>query len=247
MGGWALATHSHAIFEVLTPSDGWIMTNGLRVAVLDKTQLASGSVVEGEAYAFVGRGEVTVQVGEASFVLRQGMYLRTPKDTCYSSEHDDAVVAVVSFRRASGDLHIGGPFLGHHLLSYVDGARDCALIPPARKGDPCLNILQFPERVSQRWHTHPSVRVSWVVSGAGVLQTRQGAHVSTLELSAGVVFLLPPRVEHKFETYTQPLDVITWHPDSDYGPCDRDHAMLNQTLEDGHSLAGTPPLERNIR
>jgi hypothetical protein len=33
------------------------------------------------------------------------------------------------------------------------------------------------------------------------------------------------------------MDVIAWHPDSDFGPEDDDHPMVNRTIVDGVSAA----------
>jgi hypothetical protein len=42
--------------------------------------------------------------------------------------------------------------------------------------------------------------------------------------------------EHKFSTpYGEELQVIAFHPDSDFGPTDEDHPMLNRTIVQGVS------------
>jgi hypothetical protein len=35
---------------------------------------------------------------------------------------------------------------------------------------------------------------------------------------------------HSFATQGAALDVIAWHPDSDFGPRDEDHPMVNRTI-----------------
>ncbi|MEZ5600003.1 MAG: hypothetical protein R3F36_02845 [Candidatus Competibacteraceae bacterium] len=35
---------------------------------------------------------------------------------------------------------------------------------------------------------------------------------------------------HSFFTEETALDVVAWHPDSDFGPRDDDHPMINRTV-----------------
>jgi len=44
---------------------------------------------------------------------------------------------------------------------------------------------------------------------------------------------LPEDTPHSFFTYEETMDVIAWHPDSDTGPSDEDHPMVNRTIVDG--------------
>ena len=44
------------------------------------------------------------------------------------------------------------------------------------------------------------------------------------------MFCLPEGDVHSFKTSTQIMDIIAYHPDSDFGPTDENHPMLNKTL-----------------
>ena len=49
---------------------------------------------------------------------------------------------------------------------------------------------------------------------------------------------MPAGEEHCFHTDGEPMDIVAWHPDSDTGPSDDDHPMVNRTLVEGRSAAG---------
>ncbi len=116
-------------------------------------------------------------------------------------------------------------------LRYIDGCSDTLLVPPVKKGDPCFNALYFPYQTKQTPHTHPSVRAGAVVGGSGTCVTSS----RTLPLSRDTVFVMPPETQHAFQTSHAPsperaaLTVVAFHPDSDFGPTDEDHPMLNRT------------------
>ncbi len=127
---------------------------------------------------------------------------------------------------------LGGPIEQTGRLKYIDGCSDTLLIPPPRMGDPCLNHLHFPPNIKQTMHTHPTVRIGVVTSGAGLCVTPTG--VEALEFGYG--WYLPVDDAHCFHTgTTDTLDVIAWHPDTDTGPRDDDHPMLNRTYVEGVS------------
>mmetsp|Transcript_6966 Transcript_6966/g.18051 ORF Transcript_6966/g.18051 Transcript_6966/m.18051 type:complete len:92 (+) Transcript_6966:3-278(+) len=58
-----------------------------------------------------------------------------------------------------------------------------------------------------------------------------------IPLVPGVVFEIPQGAPHSFFTDESHLDVIAWHPDSDFGPQHDDHPMINRTMIDGISAA----------
>lgn len=129
---------------------------------------------------------------------------------------------------------VGGPIEPKGRLKYIDGCMDTLLIPPVRLGDPCLNALYFPPGVTQSLHTHPSVRFGVVVSGKGVCETPTGMK----DLEPGLVFCIVPEGLHGFRTQTDSgMVVVAYHPDSDYGPMDEDHPMINRTMIDGVSAS----------
>jgi quercetin dioxygenase-like cupin family protein len=136
---------------------------------------------------------------------------------------------VITAPAYNGLFQVGGPVEPRGRLHYIDGCSDTVLVPPAVRGDPCLNLLHLPPGTRQTDHEHPSVRVGVVLTGEGVCVS-DGAHRD--RLAPGYAFVLAPRTVHHFET---PVDssmlLIAWHPDSDTGPTDDDHPMLNRTLQ----------------
>ena len=125
---------------------------------------------------------------------------------------------------------IGGPIEEVGRLQYIDGCTDSLLIPPVRLGDPCLNALYFPPEVDQTAHTHPSMRIGMVTFGLGECRTLN----SSEKLFAGKVFIIHPDGLHSFRTSSESgMVVIAYHPDSDFGPKDLDHPMINRTIING--------------
>ncbi|MBL7625704.1 cupin domain-containing protein [Frankia nepalensis] len=119
----------------------------------------------------------------------------------------------------------GGPIEPTGRLRYIDGCSDTLLAGPARRGDPCLNHLHFPPGVLQTEHHHPSARTGVVARGAGWCDTAAGRDA----LRPGTIFCIPAGGRHRFVTDDASLDVIAFHPDSDTGPTDDDHPMINRT------------------
>lgn len=111
-------------------------------------------------------------------------------------------------------------------VKYIDGCTDSLLIAPPRLGDPCLNALYFPPGVDQTFHTHPSQRLGVVLSGRGLACFND----EEAELTPGEVFFLPTDERHRFRTLDEPMVVIAFHPDSDWGPTDEEHPMINRTI-----------------
>jgi len=126
----------------------------------------------------------------------------------------------------------GGPIETVGRLRYIDGCSDTLLIPPVRKGDPCLNHLHFPPGIRQTPHTHPSVRTGFVYHGRGVCVVPD---CDPIPLRPGSLFIIPTDALHSFDTADVTMDVIAFHPDSDTGMTDDDHPMVNRTIVDGMS------------
>ena len=110
-------------------------------------------------------------------------------------------------------------------VCYIDGCTDSVLIPPGRKGDPCLNSLHFPPGITQSFHTHPTLRAGVVARGKGWATTSQGEK----PLKEGDVWLIDAHERHRFRTDEEGMIVVAFHPDSDWGPTDENHPMLNRT------------------
>jgi mannose-6-phosphate isomerase-like protein (cupin superfamily) len=120
---------------------------------------------------------------------------------------------------------VGGVLEDVGRLRYIDGCSDSLLAGPPRRGEPCLNFLHFPPQTVQSFHHHPSFRAGIVVRGSGVCDLEG----SREPLTSGTVFLLPQGEKHRFQTGEESMDVVAFHPDSDTGPTDEDHPMINRT------------------
>lgn len=132
---------------------------------------------------------------------------------------------VMQVENYQGLFQIGGPIESTGRLRYIDGCSDTLLVCPPRLGDPCLNHLHIPAGTLQSPHTHPSDRWGVILAGTGHCRTKLGLH----PLSAGLAWWIPAGVEHSFITGVSSLDVFALHPDSDFGPQDSDHPMVNRT------------------
>tara|TARA_R110000868_G_scaffold219607_1_gene470735 strand:- start:38992 stop:39705 length:714 start_codon:yes stop_codon:yes gene_type:complete len=178
-------------------------------------------------FGFVQDGPATVTCSSGTFTLKEGMYF---------SFNDQASISggrgiIMARDHARGFFMIGGPVEDKGRLKYIDGCTDSLLIPPVRMGDPCLNLLYFPPGIDQTSHTHPSDRIGVVFSGRGECVTPEGI----IPLEPGVMFRIPYEGHHKFRTFDSEMRVIAYHPDSDFGPQDEDHPMINRTMVDGVS------------
>ncbi len=125
-----------------------------------------------------------------------------------------------------GLFQLGGPLEELGRLEYIDGCTDTLLVAPPRLGDPCLNHLHIPAHTAQTQHTHPSLRAGLIVRGTGRCITPGGEH----PLEPGSAFLIPAGCRHSFFTDDDALDVLAYHPDSDFGPTDAVHPMVNRTV-----------------
>lgn len=139
---------------------------------------------------------------------------------------------VITDRSHRGLFVVGGPTEPAGRLAYIDGCSDTLLVPPVSRGDPCLNLLHLPAGVVQSDHDHPGVRAGMILDGEGRCVLGDG---TVFSLTKGVIFVLGSGVTHRFETRLVPMSVVAWHPDSDFGPTDDDHPMLNRTFRPGTS------------
>jgi hypothetical protein len=152
------------------------------------------------------------------------MYCVAPGEVCIAAP--EGRVLVITQVDYHGVWQVGGPPEPLGRLRYIDGCSDTLLVCPPRLGEPCLNHLHVPHGTDQTSHTHPSVRIGTITGGEGECRTVDGRH----PLRAGMGWLIPEGVVHSFHTATQCLDVIAWHPDSDFGPTDESHPMRNRTI-----------------
>jgi quercetin dioxygenase-like cupin family protein len=136
---------------------------------------------------------------------------------------------VISRLGYQGLFQVGGPVEATGRLRYIDGCSDTLLVCPPVLGEPCLNHLHMPPGTDQTAHTHPSERIGVIVRGTGECRTPGG----TFALRPGMGWRIPTGCLHSFFTRGAPLDVLAWHPDSDFGPTHDHHPMVNRTLVEG--------------
>ena len=159
--------------------------------------------------------------------LEAGQYFAVPTPATL----DTSSAFVVEVENYKPLTTIGGPAESKGRLKYIDGCTDTLLIAPPKLGDPCFNLLHFPKHVRQTMHTHPSLRCGMTVFGRGRAIFPDGE----VPLEPGSVWFLETNGEHAFHTDDSELLVTAWHPDSDFGPTDFDHPMLNRTIVNGVS------------
>lgn len=192
-------------------------------------------------YVYVYEGQAIV---DGTWPLLKGMYGSFTNGNLQTS-HTGKVI-IIERLGYNGVFGIGGPVEKTGRLKYIDGCTDSLLVPPVKLGDPCLNHLHFPPGIKQTMHTHPSMRVGLVASGRGECVTPFGnvplvpgqifiIHEDTGETRQGIDGKTYPVGSHCFSTFGETMNVIAWHPDSDYGPTDEEHPMLNRTFVDGVS------------
>jgi len=201
------------------------------------------STHEATGYGYVHSGRLRLRISkDIYFELTAGMYFSMPAPFVLGSDPLTGSAGVLVLRYGyRGVLHIGGPLEQRGRLRYIDGCTDSLLVPPQRRGEPCLNLLQFPPGIDQTAHTHPSARAGMIVSGRGRC-VADG--VGEVDLVPGMAFCIHPHGVHKFQTpYGVEMRVVAFHPDSDFGPTDEDHPMLNRTIVSGESARDLP----NIR
>ena len=56
-------------------------------------------------------------------------------------------------------------------------------------------------------------------------------------MSKGLDGKMYPQGQHSFDTKDKSMDVIAFHPDSDFGATDVVHPMINRTIVDGVSAS----------
>lgn len=181
-------------------------------------------------FGVVASGSVTVYHGFPSRTrpLSAEDFFSVPNEaTVYSSTGAGIVISAMGY---NGLPFFGGPIEEVGRLRYIDGCTDTLLVPPVLLGDPCLNLLHFPPGIKQSSHDHPSVRAGVVLRGGGVCVV---PGKNPIPLTTGSIFLIPTGQEHKFDTEETAMDVIAFHPDTDFGPTHDDHPMVNRTIVDG--------------
>ena len=183
-------------------------------------------------------GSVSIKTGAGkTFTLYPSMYFCVPGAAVI-----DGQALIVIRRNYSGLFNLGGPIEAAGRLRYIDGCTDTLLVSPPLKGDPCLNHLHFPPGINQTAHTHPTVRLGIVARGRGECVTPDGV----IPLEPGFGWAIPPGGVHAFRTLSESMDVIAYHPDSDFGPEHDDHPMINRTYVNGVSASGLDDIKTKV-
>jgi quercetin dioxygenase-like cupin family protein len=215
-------------FQVFAPGQGEQARDGeSRVSSWLDGELPLDEGFTHMGYVFAGAARLRSVVGE--YQVKAGMYFALPGAGSVAGGSG----IVLARGGCRGLFLVGGPIEERGRLRYIDGCTDTLLVPPVRRGDPCLNLLCFPAGTDQTRHTHPSLRAGVVARGHGTCRWSGGE----TPLAPGQGFCIPPGLEHAFSTAGEPMAVIAWHPDSDTGPSDDDHPMINRTYIGGVSAA----------
>lgn len=187
----------------------------------------------GACYGYICQGAINV----ANKLLREGEYFCLGAGGTLYFDSDIPTRVVVSQRIGFRGVNMfGGPIEPKGRLKYIDTCSDTLLIGPWKKGDPCLNHLHFPEGIDQTSHVHPTTRSGIVARGKGACITPDGEY----PLFKGRLFWIPPDGDHRFQTLQgSTMDVVPYHPDTDFGPEDETHPMVNMTWVDGGKIDNT--------
>lgn len=220
-----------SLFETFTNETGELsnaLLSDAKFTIWRSSQSSPLTLNRGTHYGAVYDGELTFDCHSGRFTLRPGMVFCIPGSLRIEG---DGHAFGITAQECNGFFQISGPVEETGRLRYIDGCTDSLIISPMRKGEPCLNHLHFPSQIDQSKHTHPSFRAGLILAGQGTCRL-QGRDV---DLRPGLIFHLPADVIHGFKTTTNSMDVIAFHPDSDFGPIDDDHPMINRTIVDGVS------------
>lgn len=210
------------------------LSRSLRENVRLWTQGAAGGATTSTTYGFVLDDVCELTLASSRHSLSRGCYFAVSGEFRVHGGRG----LLIEVPEYAGLNVVGGPVEPTGRLKYIDGCTDTLLIPPPRLGDPCLNALYFPPGIDQTPHTHPSVRLGAVMWGHGVCETESGS----FSLQPGLTFCIPPDLTHSFHTHEVELGVVAYHPDSDFGPQDEDHPMVNRTIVDGVSARHLPDI-----
>jgi len=184
----------------------------------------------GTHFGFVFKGTCTIAFNDCRYPVSAGMYFSIPGEF---EMYGEGLGFIVTRHDVTGLFYLGGKVEQTGRLKYIDGCSDTLLIPPVVIGYPCMNFLHIPPFVDQTAHTHPSVRVGVVIDGEGLCRAMGNEY----PLIPGNLFMLPTDGIHSFHTTGSSLRIIVYHPDSDFGPSDTEHPMINKTFVDGVSAS----------
>jgi mannose-6-phosphate isomerase-like protein (cupin superfamily) len=146
-------------------------------------------------------------------------------NTAFTVTGHGVVIETLGVRMPENRFSTVNPNTQGH-LSYIDGCSNTNLIDPPRNGDPCLNYLYFPSGIDQTFHTHPSIRIGYILSGSGIASMKD----EDIPLEAGNLFILDRHALHRFRTTAEnTMSLAVFHPDSEDGPRDEHNPMKTRT------------------
>lgn len=175
-------------------------------------------------FGFINSGEFYLKKeGTPQQTLIKGMYFSITGTASFSGEGQAIVVERLGYR---GMSQFGGPVENTGRLCYIDNCSTSIIISPPRMGDPVFNLLVFPPGTQQTMHIHPTVRLGIVYEGQGECVL---PNATKLPLKPGIAFYLHEGMPHCFNSFSESLKIIAFHPDSDVGPTDSSHPMLSRT------------------
>ena len=184
-------------------------------------------------YGFCTSGKFVVSTENQQWTIQEGNFFSLKSTLFVEKQEDDSQLFAI-IRYGFRGIDIVGDSEKQGRLSYIDGCTDSLLISPPRLGDPCLNYLHFPVGIIQTQHLHPSIRMGIVINGKGEAFQKPDMKREGWEkdLKKGNMFCLEEGEVHSFRTAENYMDIIAYHPDSDFGPTDTNHPMLNRTYID---------------
>lgn len=184
-------------------------------------------------FGYVLDGNVDIRANDQLWHLQSGNYFAFNGQVEFLFlEHKSSVWTVE--KKGYRCMPMVGQIEDNGRLSYIDGCSDSVLVSMPRMGDPVLNYLHFPTGIYQTQHTHPSIRMGLVIRGSGqAFQEKSNYSDGWIkELKKGCMFMLTEQELHSFRTTSDIMDIIAFHPDSDTGPTDENHSMINRTYID---------------
>lgn len=186
----------------------------------------------GNLYGYCTGGKFKI-MGEQDYIVQESNFfsIKTNIDKYTNIEMLEEGKLFLILRYGYRGIDLVGKSEKRGRLSYIDGCTDSLLVMPPRLGDPCLNYLHFPMGIDQTQHLHPSIRMGIVIGGKGeAFQKPDGKREGwEKDLVKGMMFCLEEGEVHSFRTAENYMDIIAYHPDSDFGPSDTNHPMLNRT------------------
>jgi hypothetical protein len=183
-------------------------------------------------FGYVLEGQVDIKANDQMWLMQEGNYFAFHGEVEFIKVKNMKIWTVE--KKGYRCMPLVGQIEDNGRLSYIDGCSDSVLVSMPRMGDPVLNYLHFPSGIYQTQHTHPSIRMGIVIKGSGQAfqekDTYQDGWVK--ELKKGCMFMLTEQELHSFRTSSDIMDIIAFHPDSDTGPTDENHSMINRTYID---------------